>query len=122
MVPGGDQASSRQQGESGMSIEKSRDPYEFAAFERSGWDARIGGYDAAFGTVARQTVAPMLDAAGITSGMHVLDVCCGPGMLSAGVLSRGAKPVGVDISVAAVDLARTLVPEGGFEQGDAQAR
>ena len=48
----------------GMPIEKSRDPKEFAAFELSGWNARIRGYDAAFGVVARQTVAPMLDAAG----------------------------------------------------------
>jgi SAM-dependent methyltransferase len=104
-----------------MPIDKSRDPKAFAAFELSGWDARIRGYDAAFGTVSRQTVAPMLDAAGITSGMRVLDVCCGPGMLSAGVLRRGAKPVGIDFSEAAVELARTSVPEGGFEQGDAQA-
>ena len=104
-----------------MSIEKSRDPEEFAAFERSGWDTRIRGYDTAFGTVSRQTVAPMLDAAGVASGMRVLDVCCGPGMLSAGVLGRGAKPVGIDVSVAAVELARTLVPEGSFELGDAQA-
>ena len=103
-----------------MPIEKSRAPKEFAGFELSGWNARIRGYDAAFGTVARQTVAPMLDAARITSGMQILDVCCGPGMLSAGVLQRGAKPVGIDFSVAAVELARTLVPEGGFEQGDAQ--
>jgi len=104
----------------GMPIEKSRDPKEFAAFELSGWNARIRGYDAAFGVVARQTVAPMLDAAGITSGMRVLDVCCGPGMLSAGILQRGAKPVGIDFSVAAVEFARTLVPEGSFELGDTQ--
>jgi SAM-dependent methyltransferase len=103
-----------------MPIEESRDPKEFAAFELSGWDTRIRGYDAAFGTISRQTVAPMLDAAGITSGMRVLDVCCGPGMLSAGVLRRGAKPVGIDFSAAAVELARTSVPEGCFEQADAQ--
>lgn len=104
-----------------MPIEKSRDPKEFAAFELSGWNARIHGYDAVFGAVARQTVAPMLDATRITSGMRVLDVCCGPGMLSAGLLTRGANPAGIDFSVAAVELARTLIPEGAFEQGDAQA-
>ena len=39
-----------------MSIEQSRDPKQFAAFELSGWDTNIGGYDAAFGAVTRQTV------------------------------------------------------------------
>ena len=84
---------------------------------------RIGGYDAAFGAVARQTVAPMLDAAGDRlPGMHVLDVCCGPGMLSAGVLgARRETGRHRCVSVAAVELARTLVPEGSFELGDAQA-
>ena len=53
--------------------------------------------------------------------MHVLDVCCGPGMLSAGILKRGATAVGVDLTQAAVELARTLVSEGRFRQADAQA-
>ena len=48
-----------------MSIEQSRDPKQFSAFELSGWDANIRGYDSAFGAVARQTVGSMLDAAGV---------------------------------------------------------
>ena len=63
----------------------------------------------------------MLDAARVTRGMRVLDVCCGPGMLSAGALERGAEAIGLDFSVEAVELARKLVPKGRFEQGDAQA-
>ena len=63
----------------------------------------------------------MLDAARVTPGMQVLDVCCGPGMLAAGALARGAEAVGLDFSVGAVELARRLVPNGRFEQGDAQA-
>jgi hypothetical protein len=55
-------------------IEQSRDPKQFAAFERSGWDSNIGGYDTAFGAVTRQTVRSMLDAAGVAPGMQVLDV------------------------------------------------
>jgi SAM-dependent methyltransferase len=104
-----------------MPIEQSRDPKQFAAFELSGWDANIVGYDSAFGAVARQTVAPMLDAARVSSGMQVLDVCCGPGMLAAGALKRGAEATGLDFSAEAVKLARELVPDGRFQQGDAQA-
>jgi SAM-dependent methyltransferase len=103
-----------------MPIERSRDPKEFAAFELSGWDSNINGYDAAFGAVARQTVNPMLDAAGVGRGMEVLDLCCGPGMLAAGAIARGANATGLDFSSAAVALASTLVPECRFRQGDAQ--
>jgi SAM-dependent methyltransferase len=63
----------------------------------------------------------MLNAAGVTPGMRVLDVCCGPGILSAGALERGAEAIGLDFSPQAVELARSLVPNGQFEQGDAVA-
>jgi SAM-dependent methyltransferase len=104
-----------------MPIEQSQDPTRFAAFELAGWEENIGGYNSAFGAVARQTVGPVLDAAGVTSGMTVLDVCCGPGLLAAGALARGAQPAGLDFSAAAVELAQKLVPDGRFLQGDAQA-
>jgi hypothetical protein len=45
-----------------MPIEQSRDPKRFSAFELSGWETNIRGYDSAFGAVARQTVGAMLDA------------------------------------------------------------
>ena len=104
-----------------MPIEHSRSPKEFSAFELSGWDANIRGYNSAFGILARQAVGPMLDAAQVTHGMQVLDICCGPGVLAAGALERGAAPMGIDLSEEAVQLARTLVPHGRFQQGDAQA-
>jgi SAM-dependent methyltransferase len=104
-----------------MSVEQSRDSKQFSAFELSGWDTNIGGYASAFGAVARQTVGAMLDAARVTRGTRVLDVCCGPGMLAAGALERGAEAIGLDFSLEAVELARKLVPNGRFEQGDAQA-
>ena len=104
-----------------MPIEQCRDPKQFSDFERSGWDNNISGYDAAFGAVARQSVRRMLDAARVTRGMRVLDACCGPAMLAAGALERGAEAVGLDFSLAAVELARRLVPKGSFERGDVQA-
>jgi SAM-dependent methyltransferase len=104
-----------------MPMEQSRDPEQFTAFEQSGWGNSIAGYESAFGAVARQTVGPMLDAAQVTRGMRVLDVCCGPGMLAAGALQCGAEVIGLDFASEAVELARRLVPSGSFQQGDAQA-
>ena len=104
-----------------MPIEQSRDPKQFSAFELSGWDTNIHGYNSAFGAVTRQTVGPMLDAADVKHGKRVLDVCCGPGMLAAGALERDAEVIGLDFAAEAVELARKLVPNGQFQQGDAQA-
>lgn len=103
-----------------MAIEKSKNPDKFLDLERAGWAATIEAYDGGFGTVTRQTVEPTLDAAHVGSGMRMLDVCCGPGMLSAGALKRRAIPVGLDFPDV-VALARRLVPDAEFQAGDAQA-
>src|SRR5262249_60001400 len=41
--------------------------------------------------------------------------------VAAGALQRGAKATGLDFSGEAIELARKLVPDGRFQQGDAQA-
>ena len=99
-----------------MPIEQSHNSKQFSAFERSGWDTNIHGYNSAFGAVARQTVGPMLDAAHVKPGKRVLDICCGPGMLAAGALERDAEVIGLDFAAAAVELACKLVPNGHFQQ------
>lgn len=104
-----------------MPIEQSHDPKQFADFELAGWESNIAGYDTAFGAVARQTVEVMLDAARVTSGRRVLDVCCGPGMLADGASKRGAEATGLDFSVQAVELASRLAPKARFQQGNAQS-
>ena len=104
-----------------MVIERSRDPDAFAAFELVGWDANIAGYDKAFGVVARQAVSPILEATRVGSGTRVLDVCCGPGILAAGALARGAEVIGLDFASEAVALARRIVPFGQSQRGNAQA-
>ena len=104
-----------------MPIEQSREPKQFAEFELAGWERNIAGYDAAFGGVARQTVEEMLDAARVTSGRRVLDVCCGPGMLAGGASNRGADATGLDFSAQAVELAGRLMPNIHFQQGNAQS-
>lgn len=73
-----------------MRFEKSNAPVEYLEFERNGWGAFIGGYNGTFGAVTRQTVKATLDAAEVGGGARVLDICCGPGMLSeAGADIRG---------------------------------
>jgi hypothetical protein len=76
-----------------MPIEQSRDSKQFAAFELSGWETNVVGYDTVFGAVARRTVGSMLDAARVTHGIQMLDICCGPGVLTAGALERGAEVI-----------------------------
>lgn len=101
-----------------MEIQKSNDPSEYLEFEREGWAAHIEGYNDTFGAVTRQTVQATLNAAHVVSGARVLDVCCGPGMLSAAAVDCGAKAVGLDFA-GVVALARKLVPGAEFQDGDA---
>lgn len=99
-------------------IEKSKTPAEYLEFERDGWGAFIGGYNETFGAVTRQTVQATLDAAKVGSGTRLLDICCGPGMLSEAAAQRGAQATGLDFP-GVIDLARRLVPAAEFISGDA---
>jgi len=101
-----------------MDIQKSNNPTEYLEFERKGWSVHIEGYNDTFGAVTRQTVEPTLDAANIRGGMRLLDICCGPGMLSAAAAKRGASAVGLDFP-GVVAFARELVPDAEFQSGDA---
>jgi ubiquinone/menaquinone biosynthesis C-methylase UbiE len=103
-----------------MTIEKSRNPAEYLAFERVGWGEHIAGYNDTFGAVTRQTVEATLDAAKVRAGTRVLDICCGPGMLADAATKRGASAVGIDFP-GVVALARRLVPAAEFQSGDALA-
>ena len=104
-----------------MDIQKSNDPVEYIEFEREGWGAHIADYDNTFGAVTRQTVQATLDAAEVREGSRLLDICCGPGMLSAAAVKRNARAVGLDFP-GVVAHARKLVPGAEFESGDATAR
>jgi ubiquinone/menaquinone biosynthesis C-methylase UbiE len=104
-----------------MAIESSQEPEVFSGFSHQGWERNCAGYDRHWARLTRQTVPATLDAAGVAKNARVLDVCCGPGMLAAAALERGAKVVGLDFSEKAVAIAQANVPGGEFHQGDAQA-
>ena len=70
----------------------------FVKLEHEGWQRVAGKYDSVWASSTRQFVLPLLDAAEVVGGMSVLDVCCGPGYVSAAAAARGANPRGLDFS------------------------
>ena len=103
-----------------MQIERSSEPEAFTAFERKGWRASIDGYERHFGRVTSQSAQATLDAARVTRGCRVLDVCAGHGVLAAAAAARGATVCGLDFTEEVVAVARRNVPGVEFRQGDAQ--
>jgi ubiquinone/menaquinone biosynthesis C-methylase UbiE len=104
-----------------MSIESSNDPQGFDSFEHNGWEAVSRGYEQHFAELTSQSVNAALDAAAVESDKKILDVCCGPGMIAAAAIARGAQTVGIDFSAAVVKIANTNVPDAEFHEGDAQS-
>ena len=104
-----------------MPGERSQDPEAFTAFERSGWGARIGGYERTFARLTAQSAESMLDAARVGPGRRLLDVCTGHGVLAGAAAARGAHASGLDFAPEVVAAARRNVPGVEFRQGDAQA-
>jgi SAM-dependent methyltransferase len=90
----------------------------FAEFERTGWERAASHYEE-YWTDTVLFVEPLLDAAGVGTGSRLLDVACGPGVVSARAAARGALPVGVDVATAMVERARTRCPDLSFVVGDA---
>ncbi len=61
----------------------------FKQFEREGWHRQAPNYDDRAGRMTTQAVAPLLDAVDARPGLRLLDVCCGPGYLTAEAVARG---------------------------------
>ena len=97
------------------------DPDAVREFERAGWNRAAAAYEASFATASRQFIEPLLDAAAVSAGVGVLDLCCGPGFVAAAAAARGATASGLDFSPAMLAEARTRFPTIAFEHGDAEA-
>jgi SAM-dependent methyltransferase len=102
----------------GLSAE---DAERLRSFERRVHDAVSAGYYDFFTPITLLASEPLLDAAGLTQGMRLLDVASGPGSVAGAALRRGARPVGVDLSSRMVELARSLNPEVEFTRGGRRA-
>jgi SAM-dependent methyltransferase len=93
----------------------------FTAFEVAGWERRAAHYGDFAGHVSSRLADPLLDAAGVGSGVRTIDVATGPGYVAAAAAERGADVIGVDVSAAMVTLARTRHPGLDFRQADAES-
>ena len=92
----------------------------FKEHELAGWNAKAGAYDDYFGSLTRQLVPRILEAASVREGKRVLDIACGPGYMSEAAARLGASVVGVDFAPSMVAEARRRVPAAEFREGDAE--
>jgi len=97
------------------------EPNAFHAFEQQGWERASEYYGDAFGSLTAQIAEPLLDAAGVTAGERVLDVCTGPGIAAGAAAARGASVVGLDFSAAMIAEGQRRHPDIVFREGDAEA-
>lgn len=96
------------------------DPDGFNAYERTGWEVVPIPYIEGFGHLTTQAIDPLLDALGVGVGTRLLDLACGPGWLAQAAATRGATPLGVDISTGMVAEASRLHPGLEFRRADAE--
>jgi len=98
-------------------------PDTFAELEKREWEKVdvAQSYARVFAQAADMVVPHLVKAVGARPGLKVLDLCCGHGNVSAGLINAGAEVTGLDFSPAMLDMARELVPEALFVEGDAMA-
>jgi len=95
----------------------------FRDFEHEGWENPevCSAYRDRLGGVVAQVIEPLLDAAGVGTSDHVLDVATGAGVVAEAAVQRGATAVGVDFSEEQLRRARADHPGVTFERGEAEA-
>ncbi len=67
-----------------------------------------------------EVISAILDKGGIKSGVKVLDVACGTGVLFPDYLERGAEVTGIDISPEMVKVAKSKFPQLDILCGDVE--
>lgn len=94
---------------------------EFGAVEKKGWSDTdtAQSYATSLESATAQSVPELVRQVGAGPGTKALDLCCGPGIVAAGLHATGADTTGLDFSAAMLDLARQAVPGVKFVEGDA---
>jgi len=95
----------------------------FAALEKREW-ADVGlarSYAEIFAKAADMVVPHLVKAVGAAPKMSALDLCCGHGNVTSGLVQAGAQVTGLDFSPAMLEMARRAVPDANFVEGDAMA-
>jgi SAM-dependent methyltransferase len=93
----------------------------FNEWERGAWQTRADAYAAGIQQMTRGSIDALLDGVGATRGRRLADVGCGPGPVSVAATARGCEVIGVDVSTAMLELARTAAPAAEFREGSAEA-
>ncbi len=100
------------------------EPKAFHDFEHAGWQRASDAYHRHFGSLTSQSISPLLDAVGPVPAPRkssLLDICAGPGYVSAQAARRGWSVTAIDFSEEMVALARRIHPGIDFRHGDAEA-
>jgi SAM-dependent methyltransferase len=95
------------------------DARRFTAVEAAGWSERADVYGRLTARITAILAGPLLDAAGVGVGTRLLDLGCGPGIVTGLAAARGAAPVGVDVSPGMLAEARRRHPDLDFMEADA---
>lgn len=93
---------------------------DFSKLEYEGWQRVANLYKDVWASLTKKFIEPLLNAAGVNKGMKVLDVACGPGIVSEKILERKALPTGIDFSHEMIMQAKASLPGIDFYEGDAQ--
>lgn len=98
-----------------------QDTTDFAALEKREWsDAKVAqSYAQAFAKAADMVVPHLVRSVEAKPNSIALDLCCGHGNVSAGLVRAGATVTGLDFSPAMLEMARKAVPEAEFVEGNA---
>lgn len=93
----------------------------FASVERREWaDASVAkSYARQFAKAADMVVPHLVAGVQADRTTRALDLCCGHGNVSAGLVATGADVTGLDFSKAMLAMARDAVPNAEFIEGDA---
>lgn len=86
----------------------SYDPAAYKEFERAAFNAVAATYDA-WAETSRPFRQRMLDAIELQPGQRLLDIACGPGLLTleaAEILGREGRAIGIDIADKMIEVAR----------------
>jgi ubiquinone/menaquinone biosynthesis C-methylase UbiE len=87
------------------------DAAAFDAFEAAEWDRSAPSYEAFAARLTARTIPALLEVARVGSGTRVLDAATGTGAVAAEAQALGANAVGVDVSPAMLELARSRHPD-----------
>lgn len=96
---------------------------EFGQAELNGWSdpGTAKAYADGFASAAEECVPALVKAVAAGPDCDALDLCCGHGIVTQGLLEAGSRVTGLDFSPAMLELARARSPDAEFMEGDATA-